>query len=414
MIYQFYQASMDILDPVRLMARATSSMIRRNSPEKWFGENFPGLEHNILAPYFAAGMDLFVDSVTTHKRPPFGISSIKVGNRDVAITETPVLTTPFGTLLRFSKDTTRPQPKVLLVAPMSGHFATLLRGTVRTLLRDHDVYITDWHNGRDIPVSDGPFGFDQYIEHIITFLEYMGPKSHVVAVCQPAVAVLAAVAVMAKHNNKLQPRTMTLMAGPIDTRLSPTKVNELAKEKPIEWFEKNLIGFVPLRYPGAMRRVYPGFMQLTAFMAMNLDRHSRAHIDQWQSLATGDTEKSEVHRAFYEEYFAVMDLPAEFYLETVERVFQTHELPLGKMSYKGELVEPSYIRRTALFTVEGEHDDICAIGQTMAALDLCSNLSPAMKRYHLQTGVGHYGVFNGKRWGNEIYPQVREFIQSNS
>ncbi len=387
----------------------TADLMRRSWPRGW-----PGMEHNLLAPYFAAGLELMADTVTTHKRPPFAIDSVRIGNRDVPVTETPVLSTPFGTLLRFSKDLARKQPKVLLVAPMSGHFATLLRGTVRTLLLDHDVYITDWHNARDIPLDDGKFGFDEYIEHVIQFLEHLGPEAHVVAVCQPAVAVLAAVAVMAQHDNRAQPRTMTLMAGPIDTRLSPTKVNVLAKEKPIEWFEKNLIGRVPPRYPGAKRRVYPGFMQLTAFMAMNLDRHARAHLSQWENLAKGDDEKAQLHRAFYEEYNAVMDLPAEFYLETVERVFQTHDLPLGKMTYKGELVNPGAIRRTALFTVEGEHDDICAIGQTMAALDLCSGIGPDKKRYHLQTGVGHYGVFNGRRWANEIYPKVREFIQVNA
>ncbi len=376
--------------------------------------SWPGLGPNLLAPYLAAGLELLSETVTTHKRPPFAIDSVRIGNRDVPVVETAVVSTPFATLLRFSKDMARPQPKVLLVAPMSGHFATLLRATLRTLLQDHDVYITDWHNGRDIPLHEGPFGFDEYVGHVIQFIEHMGPDSHVVAVCQPTVAVLVAVAVMAQHGNPVRPRSMTLMAGPIDTRLSPTKVNVLAKEKPIEWFEKNLIGRVPQRYPGAKRRVYPGFMQLTAFMAMNLDRHARAHIDQWQNLAKGDVAKIEQHRTFYTEYNAVMDLPAEFYLETVERIFQTHDLPLGKMTYKGELVNPASIRHTALFTVEGENDDICAIGQTMAALDLCPNISQNRKRHHLQTGVGHYGVFSGRRWANEIYPKVREFIQVNT
>ena len=402
MIYQLYQAGMDVLAPVRLMARASSGLVRRSWPQSW-----PG-----VAPYLAAGLELLSDSGTSHKRPPFGIDSVQIGNRDIPVIETAVFATPFATLLQFSKDLAQPQPKVLLVAPMSGHFSTLLRGTVRTLLQDHDVYITDWHNGRDIPVQEGAFGFDEYVEHILRFLEHMGPNSHIVAVCQPAVAVLVAVAVMAQKKSQFQPRTMTLMAGPIDTRLNPTQVNVLAKEKPIEWFKKNLIGSVPLRYAGARRLVYPGFLQLSAFLTMNLDRHTRAHIDQWQNLAQGDAAKAEQHRNFYNEYNAVMDLPAEFFLETVERVFQTHDLPLGKMTYRGEKVDPGAIRDTALFIVEGELDDICAVGQTMAALDLCTNISAAMKRYHLQHGAGHYGVFNGRRWTNEIYPLLREFIQT--
>jgi len=241
----------------------------------------------------------------------------------------------------------------------------------------------------------------------------VGPGSHVIAVCQPAVAVLAAVSIMAQSNNRAQPRSMTLMAGPIDTRLSPTKVNKLAKEHSIEWFEKNLIGSVPFRYRGARRRVYPGFMQLTAFVSMNVDRHVRAHLEQFKNLVKGDGDSVSAHRKFYDEYLAVMDLPAEFFLQTVKKVFQDHDLPRGELTFRHRPVEPAAIRRTALFTVEGELDDICAIGQTMAALDLCKNLKPSMKRHHLQTGVGHYGVFNGKRWANEIYPQVREFVQAH-
>jgi poly(3-hydroxybutyrate) depolymerase len=360
-----------------------------------------------------AGYELLGRVGLTHTRPPWGIDTVRVGRRDVAVREEATDVMPFGTLLHFAKDSTVRQPKILVVAPMSGHFATLLRGTVQVLLQDHDVYITDWHNARSIPVKDGVFGFDDYTDHVIRFLEVMGPGSHVIAVCQPAVAVLAAVAVMAQSNNRAQPRSMTLMAGPIDTRLSPTKVNELAKQHPIDWFERNLIGQVPFRHRGAQRRVYPGFLQLTAFVSMNLDRHARAHLDQFKNLVRGDGDSIAAHRKFYDEYLAVMDLPAEFFLETVKKVFQDHDLPRGVLTYRHRRVEPAAIRRTALFTVEGELDDICAIGQTMAALDLCTGLKPSMKRHHLQVGAGHYGVFNGRRWANEIYPQVREHVQAN-
>ena len=372
-----------------------------------------------MASYVAAGLELLAETGTTHKRPPFAIGRVMVGDCAIPVREEAIFSTPFGTLLHFVKDFLAGQlplrqPKILVVEPMSGHFATLLRGTVKVLLQDHDVYIPDWHNARDIPLSAGVFGFDEYISHIIQFLEILGPGSHVLAVCQPSVAVLVAVAVMAQTDNHAQPRSMTLMAGPIDTRLNPTKVNELANEKPISWFRKNLISTVPRGFPGAGRRVYPGFVQLTAFMAMNFNRHKAAFRNQLDNLAKGDLVKAAAHRNFYEEYFAVMDLTEEFYIETVQRVFQDHDLPLGKMTWNASPVDPGAIRRTALFTVEGEHDDICAIGQTMAALDLCRNLSPAMKRHHLQTGVGHYGVFNGRRWANEIYPLLRAFIQSHA
>jgi poly(3-hydroxybutyrate) depolymerase len=404
MIYHLYQSNMDLLDPIRLVSKSTSQFMRK----PW-----PGTEHNFTVKVVASALELISETGTTHRRPSFEIDTVRVGNRLVEVREEAAFSTPFGTLLHFAKDSTVKQPKVLLVAPMSGHFATLLRGTVKVLLQDHDVYITDWHNARDVPLKDGVFGFDDYTDHVIRFLEVMGPASHVVAVCQPAVAVLAAVSIMAQSNNRAQPRSMTLMAGPIDTRLSPTKVNKLAKERSIDWFDKNLIGSVPFRYRGARRRVYPGFMQLTAFVSMNFDRHVRAHLDQFKNLVKGDGDSVTMHRKFYDEYLAVMDLPAEFFLQTVKKVFQDHDLPRGVLTFRHRPVEPAAIRRTALFTVEGELDDICAIGQTMAALDLCKNLRPSMKRHHLQTGVGHYGVFNGKRWANEIYPQVREFVQAN-
>jgi poly(3-hydroxybutyrate) depolymerase len=279
------------------------------------------------------------------------------------------------------------------------------------MLSDHDVYITDWHNIRDVPLADGCFDFSAFVDHLVAFLRVMGAGSHVVAVCQPCVPVLAAAALMAEDGDAVQPRSMTLMAGPIDTRINPTKVNELAMRKPIAWFEQNLIAKVPHGYKGATRRVYPGFMQLAAFMNMNLERHLRSFKDMVEARAAGDQSKFQFIQAFYEEYFAVMDLPAEFYLETVKLIFQDHAMPLGKLKVHGRPVNPGAIKRTALLTVEGERDDICGLGQTLAAQDLCTGLRQYMKMHHVQTGVGHYGVFSGRRWNNEVYPMVRDIIQ---
>jgi len=401
-MYQLYQAQEDLLAPLRLFARGTSGVLHRFAN---------GTATAWPLRQAAAILEVYGHSGLSHRRPPFAIDSVEVGNRVVKVREETVFATPFGTLLRFAKEVATPQPRVLVAAPMSGHFATLLRGTVETMLPDHEVYVTDWINARDVPVSAGDFGFDDYVAHIIRFLEEIGPGAHVIAVCQPAVAVLAAAAVMAQGNNRAQPRSMTLMAGPIDTRINPTKVNELAQSKPIEWFKKHLIATVPWRHAGAGRRVYPGATQLSAFVSMNFDRHVQAHVDQFRHLVDGNQPAAIAHRRFYDEYLAVMDLPAEFYLETVRLVFQEHALPLGILTFRGETVRPDAIRRTGLMTVEGEKDDICALGQTMAALDLCSGIRPAMRRHHLQTGAGHYGVFNGKRWQNEIYPRVRAFIQ---
>jgi polyhydroxyalkanoate depolymerase len=346
----------------------------------------------------------------THARPPYGIDSVTVGNREVAVSEEAAEVTPFGTLLHFKKDIDQAQPRVLLIAPLSGHFATLLRATVRTMLTEHDVYITDWHNARDVATAHGRFGFDEYIGHIVRFLEIMGPGGHMVAVCQPCVAALVAAAVMAQGDNPAQPRSMTLMAGPIDTRVNPTRVNELAKGRPIDWFEKNLIAGVPYRFGGGGRRVYPGFVQLAAFMSMNIERHVKAHQELYEHLARGEEAKAAATKAFYDEYFAVLDLTAEFYLETVRLVFQEHALPLGALTYENRRVEPRAIKRTMLFTVEGEKDDICAVGQTLAAHDLCTSLRPYRKRHHMQAGVGHYGVFSGRAWQQQIYPMVKNVI----
>jgi polyhydroxyalkanoate depolymerase len=308
---------------------------------------------------------------------------------------------PFCTLLHFRKAITVEQPRVLVVAPLSGHFSTLLRGTVETLLPEHDVYITDWHNARDISRRAGRFGLDEYIDHVLAFLEAMGPGAHVVGVCQPCNVLLAAIALMAQTENEFVPRSMTLMAGPVDTRINPTKVNTLATSHPIEWFEQNLIAIVPARYRGAHRRVYPGFLQLSAFMSMNMPRHVRAHIDLFEQLARGNGDRAEITRKFYDEYFAVLDLPAEFYLETVERVFQEYHLARGLFEWRGQRIDTRAIGGTALLTVEGERDDICSPGQTVAAHDLCTSIKPHKKQHHLQPGVGHYGVFSGTRWQRE-------------
>ena len=403
MLYVAYQAHSDFMVPVRRLA---DFAIKALAPAQFAGTT--AFTRNLTAAY-----ELIARAGLSHDRPPFGIDSVMVGNEEVAVHEEAARVTPFGTLLHFKKAIDAAQPRVLLVAPLSGHFATLLRATVRTLLADHDVYITDWHNVRDVPRGKGRFGFDEYIQHIVEFLEAIGPGAHVVAVCQPCVAVLVAAAVMAQDGNPAQPRSMTLMAGPIDTRVNPTKVNELANSKPIEWFEQNLIANVPMRYPGAFRRVYPGFVQLAAFMTMNIERHIKAHRDLYDHLAHGDLEKAKVTKAFYDEYFAVLDLAAEFYLETVRLVFQEHALGLGKLTWNGVPVEPRAIRRTMLLTVEGERDDICAVGQTLAAHDLCSGLRPYLKRHHMQAGVGHYGVFSGNRWTNQIYPILKNVILSS-
>ena len=381
--------------------------MRRNGP---LGQPLMGIADNAVLRNLTAAYELIARAGLTHARPAFGVDGVTVRNREIAVHEHAALTTPFGTLLHFKKDVDTPQPRVLLVAPLSGHFSTLLRGTVRTMLPEHDVYITDWHNVRDVPLIHGRFGFDDYIAHLIRFLETIGPGAHVVAVCQPCVAVLVATAVMAQAGNAAQPRSMTLMAGPIDTRVNPTKVNALANSRPIEWFEQHLIATVPPRYPGAFRRVYPGFVQLAAFMSMNVERHLKAHRELYDHLAKGEHEKAQVTKAFYDEYFAVLDLTAEFYLETVRLVFQECALPTGKLEWQGGRVEPRAIKRTMLLTVEGERDDICAVGQTAAAHELCSGLRPYLKRHHMQAGVGHYGVFSGNRWTNQIYPLLRNVI----
>ncbi|QBR03461.1 polyhydroxyalkanoate depolymerase [Paraburkholderia pallida] len=401
--YSTYQALADLM---KLWRSAAS--FSRVAVATW-----PGLAGGFDARYLDAWWEQIELAGLSHARPPFGIDFVEVDGVRTLVSEDIVKRTPFASLLHFRKDLATPQPRVLLIAPMSGHFATLLRGTVRTMLADHDVYITDWHNPRDVPLAAGRFGFEEYVEHIMSFIRRIGPDAHLVAICQPTVAALAAVSLMAADNEPAQPASMTLMAGPIDCRVNPTKVNDLANSQPIEWFERNLISAVPGGFPGAHRRVYPGFVQLSAFMSMNLERHVASFAEMRHERSKGDPTKADALNTFYREYFATSDLTAEFYLETVRTVFQQYELPLGKLKVGERIVEPHAIRHTALLTIEGEKDDICSVGQTVAAHDLCSGLRPYMKTHHVQTGVGHYGVFNGHRWDSQIYPLVRSTIHDH-
>jgi len=402
--YQAYQNQVDLTSPWRAGAAQVLKCLNL----------VPQGASDRLFTRLAATLELISRTSLTYTRPAYGIDKVLMGNREVEVTEEVTFATPFGSLLHFKKENAPEQPRLLLVAPMSGHFATLLRGTVQTLLQDHDVYITDWHNPRDIPLSQGGFGLDDYTGHLITFLEKLGPRAHLVAICQPSVSALVAAAIMSEDNHPARPATLTLMAGPIDTRIQPTKVNTFAMSKPLKWFENNLIHYVPVQCKGAFRKVYPGFVQLTAFVSMNLERHIRQHIDLANHLAKGEKEKADTIKTFYDEYFAVMDLPAEFYLETVRSVFQQHLLPLGKMTYRGRPVNPAAIKRMGLMTIEGEKDDICSVGQTLAAQELCTGVHAYRRVHHMQAGVGHYGVFSGKRWNSDIYPILRDFLHVNS
>jgi poly(3-hydroxybutyrate) depolymerase len=401
MRYRAFQTQTDLMAPARLAAALAGA---------GFAYGPAWLRQAPLLSHAAAGWEMLSRAGLNHKRPDYGFREVIVDGQTVTVHEQIESGTVFGDLVRFRKAGGPDQPRVLLVAPLSGHFATLLRATVETLLPENDVYITDWKNARDAPLDAGAFGFDDYVAHVIGFLETIGPGAHLIGVCQPCAHALAAVAIMAEDDNPATPVSMTLMAGPVDTRVNPTRVNHLAMSRPIDWFERELISTVPARYLGAGRRVYPGFVQLTAFMAMNLGRHVEAHIDMYTQLATGRLEEAMASKAFYDEYFTVLDLTAEFYLETVSRVFQEHLLPRGELVWRGRRVDPGAIRRTALLTVEGERDDICSVGQTVAAHELCRNLFANRKRHHLQPGVGHYGVFSGRKWSTQIYPLVRNMI----
>jgi poly(3-hydroxybutyrate) depolymerase len=402
MLYHAYQAQDDALIPVRLMAQAFRDFLDQPWP---LFRNLP------LVRGAAAAMDLLSHAGLSHERPLFGIRSIVIDGAEVGIDEEIVAIHPFCNLLHFRKNVARGEPAILVVAPLSGHFATLLRNTVETLLPDHDVYLTDWVNARNVPLLYGRFDLDDEIELIIRFIHTLGPGIHVMAVCQPSVPVLAAVSLLAAAQDPCEPASMILMGGPIDTRANPTEVNRFAAAHSLEWFERTVITTVPERFPGAWRRVYPGFLQLAGFVSMNLDRHVSAHWSMFSDLVKGNGESAAATRAFYQEYTSVMDLPADFYLQTVKHVFHDHDLPRGRFVVRGARVEPAAIEKAALLTIEGERDDICAVGQTVAAHDLCTGIRPANKSHYLQPKVGHYGVFHGRRWQTETYPKVRAFIR---
>jgi poly(3-hydroxybutyrate) depolymerase len=402
MLYDAYQAYRDAVAPIQLAAAAASRQLSK-----------PALPAAAtLVRGAAAALEIFSHARLSHQRPAFGIRQVVVAGRDSTVAEEVVAARPFCQLLHFRKDTVRDEPRVLVVAPLSGHFPTLVRGTVVTLLPDHDVFVTDWANARDVPLLYGRFGFDDFVDIVIAFLRLIGPGAHVMAVCQPAVPVLAATALLAASGDPCQPRSAILMGGPIDSRVNPTAVNRFATAHPLNWFERKVITAVPARYAGAFRRVYPGFLQLAGFLGMNLDRHLDAQWSMFGDLLRGDRDSAAATRAFYNEYTSVMDLAADFYLETVKRVFHDQDLACGRLRVHGELVVPAAIERTALMTVEGERDDICGVGQTVAAHQLCTGLPAAKKMHHLQPKVGHYGVFHGRRWQNEAYPRVKSFIRA--
>ena len=407
-LYWFYEMTQAALNPSRAVADATKLL---------FSNPLNPLTPTTYGRSIAAACEMFERSTRRYGRPEWGIHSTFTGGERVPVSVEVVWQRPFCRLLRFTRQfehpPARPQPHLLIVAPMSGHFATLLRGTVEDLLPDHDVYITDWADARTVPLSAGRFDLDDYIDYLISVLHVLHGDVHVIAVCQPSVPVMAAVAAMEAAEDPYVPRSMVLMGGPIDTRIKPTAVNRLAEEHGTDWFRRNVITKVPFPHPGAWRDVYPGFLQLHGFVSMNLDRHLKAHQSLFYNLVKGDGDSVQKHREFYDEYLAVMDLSAEYYLQTVDTVFVRHALPKGTMTHRGKVVDPGLIRRVALMTIEGEHDDISGVGQTEAAHGLLSGLPVSMKTHWMQPGVGHYGVFNGSRFRSEIAPRIADFVLSH-
>jgi poly(3-hydroxybutyrate) depolymerase len=406
LIYQLYENMRHTMAPWRAAAEAGQYML--NHPL------LPG-SHTHAGRGWAAGLELFERITRQYRKPEFDLRHTTIDGKQIEIVEDIITdrNKPFARMIHFQRLIERDDPRVLIVAPMSGHYATLLRGTVEAMLPDHDVFITDWVNASAVPAFHGKFDLEDYITYVMDFLELLGPDTHVIAVCQPAVPVLCAAAVLAQINAAHQPKSMTLMGGPIDAGAAETEVTRLADKHPIEWFRDNMVSRVPVNYPGVGREVYPGFVQLSSFMMMNLGRHIKAHEEFFQHLVRGDGESAEKHRGFYDEYLAVMDVTAEFYLQTVERVFIEKSLPNNSFKWKHLTVDPAAIKKTALLTVEGELDDISAPGQTVAAHGLCSGLPEKMKKNHLQEKVGHYGIFNGSTWRNSIYPIVRDFIKKH-
>lgn len=404
-LYTVYEMQRTAMHPVKMMAS--------------YGRHFHGSSLNPLAytkygRKMAAGFELLERLTHNYPKPEFGIKHVKIGSRTVDVKEKIIKKKTFCNLLHFKKDIKKKQPKLLIVAPMSGHFATLLRGTVHDLLPFVDVYITDWLDAKEIPLSKGHFDLDDYIEYVMEFIKVMGKNTHVMAVCQPSVPVMAAASLMATDENPYAPASMTLIGGPIDVRKNPTEVNKVATERPDIWFERNVITRVPFNYAGFMRKVYPGFVQLTGFVSMNMERHVEAHVDLFHHLVDGDGESATAHKKFYNEYLSVMDITAEFYLQTIKTVFKDFDLPLGKMKSRGRPIRPQDIKKTAVLAIEGGKDDISGVGQTKAAITLCENLAESKKKYHLQKDVGHYGTFNGRRFRDQIVPVIVDFIEKNN
>jgi poly(3-hydroxybutyrate) depolymerase len=406
MLYSMYDLQRVSLAPMRLLA--TSALQVMDAPINIYRDT-------PLGRVTYAALDSFEHTTRVFDKPAFDLAYTEIGDEPVAVTEEVVLEKPWGNLLHFQRETPRPNDRrVLMVAPMSGHYATLLRGTVKDFLPDHDVYITDWTDAREVPMFQGTFDLDDYIDYIQDFIRFLGPDLHIVAVCQPAVPVFAAISLMSQNEPENLPRSMTLIGGPIDTRVGVTEVNKFAASRSMSWFQNHVVHRVPFGHKGFMRQVYPGFLQLAGFMAMNMDRHVDAHWKMFQHLVEGDEESLESKRAFYTEYRSVMDLSAEFYLQTIETVFLEHHLPRGVMMHRGQKVDPSRITRVALQTIEGERDDISGIGQTRASHDLASNLPDALRDHHEQKGVGHYGLFNGRRFSRDIAPRIKAFAAKHS
>ncbi|ATQ44740.1 polyhydroxyalkanoate depolymerase [Caulobacter mirabilis] len=410
MLYALHEATYYAASPMRAAARLARD---------WWSSPLNPARETMVGRSLYAGADLYANVTRRYGKPDWHIDEIQVNGHPVRVRPTTVWESPWCRLVQFDRDMADMRnagrltldPAVLIVAPMSGHYATLLRGTVEAFAPDHAVFITDWKNARDVPMLEGRFDFNDYIDHIQQMLRAMGHRAHVVAVCQPGPPVLAAAALMAQDQDPRRPRTMTFMGSPIDARLSPTVTNKLAEERPFTWFQSNMIYTVPPPYPGVGRRVYPGFVQLASFMSMNLERHQNAHKRYFQHLVSGDGDSADKHLAFYDEYLAVMDLTEEFYLQTIDLVFQSYALPKGELEHRGRLVDPAAITDIGLMTVEGELDDISGIGQTQAAHDLCPNIPADLKLDYIQQGVGHYGVFNGRRFREEIFPKVADFIR---
>ncbi|MEP0189553.1 MAG: polyhydroxyalkanoate depolymerase [Erythrobacter sp.] len=411
MLYQAYEIQRSWMNSVSALASISSEVL--SNPANPFGKMG-------LGPVTANALDVFAHATAHYGKPAFGITEVESGGKTYPVIEATVVNRPFGDLKRFRLDgVTDDRPKLLIVAPMSGHYATLLRGTVERMLESHEVYITDWADAKTVPLHQGTFDLDDYIDYLIEFLEYIeqvtpGQRPHMMAVCQPSVPAYAATALMNLRKSPATPATLTMMGGPIDTRESPTTVNDHAMNRPIEWFRQTVIATVPINYRGAGRKVYPGFMQLSAFMSMNLQSHMMSHYEMFKHLTTGDEASAQATKDFYDEYRSVCDMTAEFYLQTVEHVFQKHSIPNGTFEHKGEIVDLTKITDTGLLAVEGERDDISGLGQTKAALKLATGLDESKKRYYMADGAGHYGIFNGSRWRTKVAPVVEEFVAAHS